>query len=56
MRNDCWPAHWGIRRDDLAQKGRKAQLKYTRGWGDNETQVRHIKVIAMAGNLTGRGG
>lgn len=36
------------RGDDLAQKRGRAQLEYTRGWRDNETQVKHIEVVTTA--------
>lgn len=35
MRKDCWAAH------DLAQKRKRAQLMYTKGSGDNGTEVEH---------------
>lgn len=37
-----------INSGDLAQKGGRVQLEYTRGWGDNETQVKHIEVVTTA--------
>lgn len=46
-REGCWSTHWG----ESDKTVWRAQLKYTKGWGGNETQVKHIKVITDGGKL-----